>query len=297
MKKIIIYISVIFLLSCGNNKQETPAAITSVDEKESVSKPEEPEADAVSSATAVENDVTFNGIIVIPPDKQATITLPINGIVKSIHLLPGKYVKKGDLLATLEDPAFINLQQSFLENHAQAEYLEKEFQRQQILSNEEAASKKKFEQSKAEYLSMKSRRDGDASQLVLLGINPSRVLEQGIIQSLEVRAPISGYISEMQVNTGKYVHTGDALCEIIDKSRTLIKMTVYEKDLARIDTGNDIEFRINGLGAEETFSGKIISVGQQVDNLNRSLEAYVQVDGQDSRFRPGMYVNVKIQRK
>ncbi|MDR2919588.1 MAG: hypothetical protein LBV72_09540 [Tannerella sp.] len=80
MKKIIIYISVIFLLSCGNNKQETPAAITLDDEKESVSKPEEPEADAVSSATAVENDVTFNGIIVIPPDRQATITLPINGL-------------------------------------------------------------------------------------------------------------------------------------------------------------------------------------------------------------------------
>ena len=92
--------------------------------------------------------------------------------MKNTSLLPGQYVSKNAVIATLENPEFITLQQTYLDSHAQTEYLQAEFERQKNLSAEQAASQKKYQQSKADYLSMKSRQDAAAAQLSLLGISP-----------------------------------------------------------------------------------------------------------------------------
>lgn len=252
--------------------------------------------DAITSATSLAKDAAFNGTFVLSPQRQASVTLSIDGIVKNTSLLPGKYVRKGELLATLENPEFINLQQNYLDASAQCEYLETEYRRQEILAKEEAASQKKFQQSKADYLSMKSRKDASAAQLTMLGVSPQELNTKGIVSQLEVRAPISGYISNLQMNIGKHITAGEPLCEIIDKSNTLIKLTAYEKDLNKIKVGNRIEFRVNGMG-DEKFAGEIISVGQSVDNINRSLEVYAKVMENNELFRPGMYINARIVQK
>ncbi len=70
----------------------------------------------------------------------------------------------------------------------------------------------------------------------------------------------------------------------------------YEKDLGKIKVGNGIEFRVNGMG-DERFNGEIISVGQSVDNVNRSLEVYAKVMENNELFRPGMYINARIVQK
>ncbi|MDL2212906.1 efflux RND transporter periplasmic adaptor subunit [Bacteroides sp. OttesenSCG-928-E20] len=254
------------------------------------------QTDVVTSATSLEKEATFNGTFVLLPGQHASVTLSMDGIVKSTSLLPGKYVRKGELLATLENPEFINLQQSYLDASAQCEFLEAEYKRQEVLSKEEVASQKKFQQSKADYLSMKSRKDAAAAQLSMLGISPQSLLSRGIEPLLEVRAPISGYISNLQMNMGRYITAGIPLCEIIDKSHTLIKLTAYEKDLNKIKVGHRIEFRVNGMG-DEKFGGEIISVGQWVDNVNRSLEVYAKVMENNELFRPGMYINARIVQK
>ncbi len=134
------------------------------------------EVDAVTSATALPNHSSFNGILIVPPYRHATVTLTMGGTVHSTSLLPGDYVKKGAVLAILENPDFITLQQNYLEAHAQIEFLEAEYQRQQRLSSQEAASQKRFQQSKADYLSMKSRLEAASAQLTLLNVSYSFIL-------------------------------------------------------------------------------------------------------------------------
>ena len=97
----------------------------------------------------------------------------MGGVVKHTSLLPGQQVRQGALLATLENPDFIALQQTYLDSHAQAEYLQAEYERQKTLSTEQAASQKKFQQSKADYLSMKSKLEAYP-----IGHRPGRVAEK-----------------------------------------------------------------------------------------------------------------------
>lgn len=255
-----------------------------------------PEVDAASGATSVPNEPTFNGILVLPPQSRATVTLTMGGSIRSTTLLPGAYVKQGTVLATLENPEFIALQQSYLDSHAQYEFLRTEFLRQQTLSREEASSQKRFQQSKAEYLSMRSRMDAAAAQLALLGVDTTRLLAGGIIPYLDIKAPISGYAADVKMNIGRHFDVGEPLCEIVNKSDMMLRLTAYEKDLANLRAGDRVEFRVNGIEGE-TFQGVIAMVGQQVNNENRSIDVYVRIEGQNPQFRPGMYAMARIARK
>lgn len=292
MKKITFPLLLLLLAACSSNKDTRPAEepVTAVVEEADT---DTVQVDALTSATSKPNQVSFNGTMVIPPQRMATVSLTMGGVVKSISLLPGEAVRQGTVLATLENPDFITLQQTYLDCHAQTEYMKAEYERQQALSAEQAASQKKFQQSKADYLSMKSRMEAAAAQLTLLGIEPEMLLQQGIRLYLPVKAPITGYVADINMNVGKYMHTGDRLCEIVDKSHTLLKLTTYEKDLADMHVGNPVQFRVNGMG-KEVFKATLVTIGQKVDEDTRSVEVYARVDTVSSQFRPGMYVTARI---
>lgn len=310
MKKIVFLFSAYFLLAaaCTGSKNLSPAAspdtVTAVEAAVPTASdfPTAPnpdsisEVDAASGATSVPNQPTFNGLLVVPPQDRATVTLTMGGAIRTASLLPGDYVTRGTVLATLENPEFITLQQVYLESHAQNEYLRAEFRRQQTLAREEVASQKRFQQSRAEYLSMRSRMEAAAAQLALLGVDTLQLLERGIVPCIEVKAPISGHVADVQMNLGRHFGAGEPLCEIVNKDHMMLRLTAYEKDLAHLHIGDRVEFRINGM-EPQLFQGTVAVVGQQVNNANRSIEVYVRIADQDPQFRPGMYAVARIVRK
>lgn len=298
----IIALSTSLLTSCGatSQKDQTRATESEQPTPEVVSEAAVSDstmlADATSGATSVSNTFTLNGILVVPSQNRVSVTLPMGGIVKNMKHLPGAYINKGELLATIENVDFIALQQTYLDSHAQVEYLEAEYLRQQALAQQEAASQKKMQQSKADFLSMKSRKDAAAAQLALLGVSPVSLIEQGIKPHIEVLTPTAGYISDMQMNSGKYFNAGEPLCEITNKSTMLLKLVAYEKDLAKLKTGTALEFRVNGMN-EAVFKAVITSIGQQIDATNRSIDVYATVNTNHNQFRHGMYVTATISKK
>lgn len=299
MKKIDFLVVVLLLASCNssNKHPETvvanPMPDTATVVRETI---DTVQVDGMTSATAIANPASFNGTLVIPPRNFATVALSMGGIVKDLALLPGTYVRKGTVLGTLENPDFIDLQQAYLDSQAQLEYLEAEYRRQQNLSRQEAASQKKFQQSKADYLSMKSRLQASAAQLRLLGVEPEELSASGIRPYIEMKAPINGYIGNVQANLGKYLDAGAPICDVIDKSQTMVRLTAYEKDLVGMKVGSRVQFRVNGLG-KTTFHAILVSIGQQVDDANRSIELYAKVLDTSPLFRPGMYVSARMEKE
>ena len=248
--------------------------------------------DGISGATQVANAPSFNGILMVPPQRHATITLSMGGAVHSVSFLPGSYVQKGQVILTLENPDFITLQQTWLDAAAQIEFLEKEYLRQQNLASHEAASQKRMQQSKAEYLSMKSRLDAAAAQLLILGVDARSLQTKGIQPYLEIKAPLNGYVTNMNVNVGKYFNVGEPVCDVIDKQAPMLQLTAYEKDLDKLNVGDRMEFHVNGMG-NETFEAVLVSIDQMVDNANRSIKVYARVAHPQKDFRPGMYVSAR----
>ena len=105
MKKITFPLILLVLTACGENKEVQPAEeATAVAVVENVT--DSIQVDAITSATSKPNQVSFNGTMVIPPQRMATVSLTMGGVIKSTSLLPGEPVRQGSVLATLENPDF-----------------------------------------------------------------------------------------------------------------------------------------------------------------------------------------------
>lgn len=295
--KIMILCAAMVAAACGNKSEvvsEAAGEQTATEKADSLANDSaKADVDAVSSATNVANSPTFNGLLMVSPDRQATVSLTMGGRIHSLSVMPGKAVARGQVIATLDNPDFIELQQTYLEASAQLEFLEQEYQRQKALGAKDAASQKRVQQSRADYLVMQSKLAASAIRLKALGITPQTIKTSGIMTYLPLKAPISGYITHLDVNLGKYVEAGTPVCEIIDKHSPLIQLTVYEKDLHLMAVGKNMEFRVNGMG-KTTFSATIISIDQSVDKSDYSVKVYAKVRSTNADFRPGMYVRAKL---
>lgn len=290
MKQILILAAACLMTACTNQPQsETPAQTSAPADSVETGTP----ADYAGTDT-VKQAVVLNGVIMLPPQQQATLTLTISGVIHSASLLPGSRVKKGQTIATVANPDFISLQQEFLDAQAQTEYLAKEYARQQTLASHEAASQKTLQQSKAQYLAAQSTMQASQAKLRLLGVDTGLLRQQGIQAYLEVKAPLSGYLTDFDASTGKYIEAGQPLAKVVDKSRMMLKLTAYEKDLPRLKTGSTVRFSVNGSDGQ-TFGATIISIDQRVDEDNRSVEVYADVKNVQELFRPGMYVSARVE--
>ncbi len=286
------------LAACSGNSQDNVHAPESAENRPIIAQPTDtvlsPDSvDGVTSATNVANRPTFNGVLMVSPQQKATLSLTMGGKVHTLHVMPGQAVANGQTLATIDNPEYIALQQSYLDAAAQLEYLEKEYQRQRTLGDRDAASQKKVQQSKAEYLSMKARLAGDASRLKALGVDVATLTAETLAPYLIIKAPIAGYVTNLKANIGTYLNVGEPICDLINKSQLMLQLTVYEKDLSLMQVGNAVEFRVNGMG-KQTFQGSIASIDQSVTSDDYSIKVYVRVQSACSDFRPGMYVRARV---
>ena len=291
-KTTLLFATALVMMSCGGKNEPSMAEME--EKADSVAADTvKTEVDAVTSATNVANSPTFNGLISVAPNRIATVSLTIGGRIHSLNVMSGKAVARGQVIATLDNPEFIELQQTYLESKAQLEYLEKEYLRQKTLGQGEATSQKRVEESRADYLSMKSRTEAAATRLKALGISPLSVCTNGIRPYLPVVAPIGGFVGNLSVNLGKYVEAGMPICDVVNKSNPMLELTVYEKDIALMKVGDKLQFRVNGLG-KSTFAATIVSIDQAVDKKDYSIKVYAKVSETNPQFRPGMYVRAKI---
>ena len=299
MKSYFVYLTAALMMAAcsgGNSSDVDSQTSDSVDKSDSVEIKANADSvgiDGVSSATNVANSPTFNGVIMVSPQQNATVSLTMGGKVHSLKVMPGQAVARGQVIAFIDNPEYIDLQQTYLDASAQTEYLEKEYKRQSELSANDASSQKKMQQSKAEYLSMHSRLSAAASRLKTLGVNPASVKLNGIQPYLLVKAPINGFVTNLNVNLGKYLDAGEPICDVINKSQPLIQLTVYERELNLMRVGRPVEFRVNGMG-KKTFNAQIVSIDQSVDAKDYSIKVYAKVMASNSNFRPGMYIRAKL---
>ena len=299
MKSYFVYLTAALMMAAcsgGNSSDVDSQTSDSVDKSDSVEIKANADSvgiDGVSSATNVANSPTFNGVIMVSPQQNATVSLTMGGKVHSLKVMPGQAVARGQVIASIDNPEYIDLQQTYLDASAQTEYLEKEYKRQSDLSANDASSQKKMQQSKAEYLSMHSRLSAAASRLKTLGVNPASVKLNGIQPYLLVKAPINGFVTNLNVNLGKYLDAGEPICDVINKSQPLIQLTVYERELNLMRVGRPVEFRVNGMG-KKTFNAQIVSIDQSVDAKDYSIKVYAKVMASSSDFRPGMYIRAKL---
>ncbi|GAB3329975.1 hypothetical protein GCM10027299_34160 [Larkinella ripae] len=243
------------------------------------------------------NLIRVNGVINVPPQQQVSVSTPYGGILTSTPLLPGQAVKQGQLLAVLENPEFIRLQQEFLETTSQLEFQEQEYERQRELSRENVGTLKTFQQATSQVKILRSRAEGLRQQLALLGVPMNELTKGKITRTVAVRSPITGTVTEVNVNRGRFVNANDILFELMNTTGLYAELTVFEGDIARVQVGQRVRFSIigePGSPAARERIGRIRYINRET-GADRTVKVFAALEKPDAQLRPGTFLKALIE--
>ena len=294
---VITLIGLFFLYSCGNKKTENQTEATPAIENTTTLTDAQIKNAGIETGKIEQKEISsllkLNGKIDVPPQNLVSISVPMGGYLKYTKLLEGMYVTKGQVLCVVEDQQYIQLQEDYLLAKAKIGYAKAEFERQKELNRSKASSDKVYQLAQSEYNSLSVMVQSYGEKLKFAGINPNNVSTKTISKSINVYSPISGYVSKVNVNTGKYVAPSDILFEIVNPSDIHLALTVFEKDINKLVVGQSVVAYTN-TNPEKKHYGKIILIGKDFSE-NKSTEMHCHFTNFDKALLPGMYMNAEIE--
>lgn len=234
-----------------------------------------------------------NGVFDVPPQNQVTVSVPFGGYIRQIPLEQGMFVRRGQTLVVLENPDYIQMQQEYLDTKAKLGFADLDYARQEELSRENVGAAKVFQQTRANRQSLQAQLAGLAQRLAVLRINPANLRPDNLTRTLTVPSPVSGYITAVPTNAGKFVNPADVIAEITNLNHLHIKLNIFEKDLAQIHTKQQIRFGV-GNDAETKHIGTIFMLGKSI-SADRTVSVLAHPDENQTHFIPGAFVTARVQ--
>lgn len=241
----------------------------------------------------IHSTIKVSGTLEAPPENIVSVSMPLGGYVKKMTLIPGERVGKGGVLAILEDPQYIQLQQDYLTAKSRIQYLEADYQRQKGLNETKATSDKVLQQVQSEYNSQKILVASLGEKLRLIGIRPESLHDGNITRAVNIYSPIDGYVTKVNVNMGRYVSPTDVLFELVDPGELHLTLIVFQNDAAYLHVGQKIVCFTNNQ-PEKQYSAIIHLITPSIGQ-NGSTEVHCHLAKYGRELMPGMYMNAAIE--
>ncbi|MEJ1238725.1 efflux RND transporter periplasmic adaptor subunit [Chryseolinea sp. T2] len=240
----------------------------------------------------ISGTIKVNGVLDVPPQQKVSVSIPFGGFLKSTSMLQGSRVSKGDLIAVIENTEYIQLQQDYLEALTQFEFSKADYERQQQLSSENVNSTKTLQQSKATYQSWLAKKNGLLAKLRLLNIDLDKLSGGDITSTANVYSSISGYVTQVNVNIGKFVNPADVLFEIVDTEHLHAELIVFERDVPKIKIGQKVRFTLTNENKERFAT--VYLIGREIGS-DRTIRIHCHIDKEDTNLLPGMYLKAIVE--
>lgn len=302
MKKSIKYSVLLFLLTIiGYSCSESP--------KESEQEAENPSEFLVISKTqyrqeemqlgeitmySFEEIIKANGRLVASPNGVAEVNTHVSGIVNATALSVGDYVKKGQIICSIEGNEVIKIQQEYQETSAQLKNLKAEYERLKILSKENISSQKELSSVESEYKANLARHNGFKAQLELLNLSIDKIENGAINTSIKIKAPISGYIAIQNCILGQFVDSQKMLMKIVDADKLQLEFYVFERDILNLNSSQSIRF-YSPEAKSNSFSAILSHVGKSIDPESKTIKCLAKLDkSETANFVDGMFMMAEI---
>ncbi len=299
MKYIIYSILFITVIGCKSKEAESTTEESTVvtDDRVFITN-EQWEKNSMKLVTVEEQDfpttIKVVGKINVPPTNKVVLTAKMGGFIKSIPLLVGDKVKKGQRLVTVENQEFVAMQQKYLATKQEIAFLKAEFERQKALFDEKITSERNYLKAKRDFEVAETTLVSLQKQLQMINISTSKLNSNSITSVTGIYAPISGNVTKIKAVTGSYISPADEILEIIDNKHLHLELSVFEKDALKLKVGQEISFRVPELSSE-VYKAKVHLIGKSI-NENRTVDVHAHIEEEQKRnFLSGMFAEAIIQ--
>jgi len=241
----------------------------------------------------LKNSIKANGVLSVPNQNKAFVTSVNSGVIKTLLIQPGDFVRKGQVVATIVNPDVAGLQQQLQTVNAQISLNEIEYNRQKELVAGNAAPLKNVQRVQTELATLKATRNSLEKQLTIMGISTKSVNSGNIITTINITAPISGTVSNVSAQIGSDVSPSTPIASIVNNALLHLDLFVFEKDLPKVHDKQTIHFILTNNPGKE-YDAQIFSIGTAFVNESKTIPVHAVVKGDKSDLIEGMNVTAVI---
>ena len=208
--------------------------------------------------------------------ESVTITAPVSQAIASVDFESGQYVEKGQALVTL-----VQGQQaaSVAEARAELRNTEQLYERSRQLAEQQLVA----------------RADLETQRAALEAARARVATQRATVADRTIRAPFAGVLGLRLVSPGSLVTPGTPITTLDDVSLIKLDFTVPEAQLSLLSAGQQVNAR-TGAWPGETFAGTVATIDSRVDPATRAVTVRAEVPNPDGRLRPGMLLEVGVER-
>ncbi len=222
------------------------------------------------------------------PRKRSLVASEVAGLVKAFPVKEGRFVSKGQLLASLRtDTLEIRLDSvvaSQREAKTRYEQAKKDLERVQALFAKELVTQKEMDDAVAQESALEKRLSQLEAEI--------RLVEEQLSKST-IMAPFAGWITKEHTQIGQWVEEGGPVVELVDLSHVEVKVPLPEEFVRNVSAGDGVVAEFDGLPGVE-IQGKVFSVVAQADPVSRTFPVKVELVNPDLHIKSGMVARVSL---
>lgn len=208
-------------------------------------------------------------------ENEATVVARVDGVVETVLVEEGQYVRATQPLARLDDERLgLEVQRA----EVSLQKLKTAFERSQTMFDKQLVSRETYEQARSAYEAQKVATDLANLELAYATI----------------RAPIAGWVSLRHVKTGNMVRANAPTFEITNLDPLRAVLHVPERELAKLDVGQPATLHFDAL-PEQSFEGRVTLISPVVDPSTGTVRVTVEVRDRSRTIKPGMFGRIHVQ--
>jgi len=210
---------------------------------------------------------------------EAFQTIPLSfqstGTVEKVLVSEGDEVRKGQLLATVDDTDSRNMYQI-----ASAKYQQAKDAYDRLKTVYEKGSL-----TEVKWVEMQTNLEQAKSSLAISKSN---------MEKCNLYSPVNGLVGRRNTEPGmSALSIGSSPLEIVDIKQVYVKISVPENEVAKVNKGMDATFTVSALN-DELFQGEVTNISPVADKISRTYEVKILVKNAELKLMPGMVCDVKI---
>lgn len=242
--------------------------------------------------TQISTEKVVNGMVMVDPNASVEIHVPYAGYLKKANLMDGQPVIVGQVIGTVENPYFLEVQRDFIQSRIELGKIKSEYERFQKLWNTKSISEKEWIDAKSQFESAQLKHQSLRQLLISFHLQPEKISVENLSAGVPLLSPISGMITESNVNNGKFYQPDERVAKVINFSSAYLELTAFERDKNRIRIGDGIE-----ASEIENSNAKINAVVTSIDPSianDGSFKVIAKIKSSEFNLRKGMHIQAKI---
>jgi RND family efflux transporter MFP subunit len=223
----------------------------------------------------------------LEPEQAADVRAEVGGSVLRTYADAGQRVKRGQLLARLDDRTvrdnFLSARSAVRSAETALELARRNAERAERLAEAGAIAERELET---------ARWDVTNAEGTLADAKARLSNAQDDLEDTQVRAPFDGMVSDRPADAGDVVQAGTELFSIVNPSRLRLEASVPADQIGRLRVGTEVEFSVSGL--DRRITGRIDRINPVVEPATRQVRIYVAIPNLDQALVAGLFAEGRV---